>query len=103
MNAGSDGLVGGVLRSLGILGATLLLVGALVTGVGFANAAYAEHQVVNCTGNCNSLDRAEANSSFESDILFGVGVAIVGVGLGIVLAVATRYMSRGPAGASGPE
>jgi len=96
VNGGSLGFVAVSLRVVGIVGATLLLVGPLVIGAGFVNSAYAEHQEVTCTGNCRSQDNAALNATFSTELFFGLGVIFMGVGAGLVFACVTRYMSRWP-------
>ena len=86
----------GSLRTLGIVGAALLLVGPALIGAGFANAAYAEHQEIGCTGNCAPQDRAAINASIDTELFFGLGVVVIGVGAGLVFACTTRFMSRWP-------
>jgi hypothetical protein len=83
----------GSLRALGIVGAALLLLGPVLIGVGWANLAYAEHQYIICTGNCNDGSN-ELNASYDMELLFGLGLVSIGVGLGLVFACATQLMGR---------
>jgi hypothetical protein len=86
--------VAGPLRQLGIVGAALLLIGPVLIGVGFANAGYAEHQEISCTGNCTSQERDAINATYDLELFFGLGVIMIGLGAGLAFACATRLMSR---------
>jgi len=88
------------LRVLGIVGAVLLLVGPVLIGAGFANSAYAEQQEINCTGTCRSQDSNVLNATIATELFFGIGLAIIGVGAGLVFACATQFMSRWPSKAT---
>jgi len=90
------GFVARSLRLLGIVGAAFLLVGPVVIGAGFANAAYAGQQEINCAGNCRSQDSNVFNATIATVLLFGIGLAIIGVGAGLVFACTTQFMSRWP-------
>jgi hypothetical protein len=85
----------------GIVGAVLLLLGPAVVGVGYANVGIAASNSVNCTANCSSVEHAAANATFLLTLTLGAGIIVGGVGAGLVLAAAVRFMSRWPpAGAS---
>ena len=90
------GTVARTLRTLGIVGAALLLVGPLLIGVGFANSALAESNVVNCTGNCASVQHDSVNATIYTEAFIGVGLIVSGVGAGLVFAAGTQFMSRRP-------
>ncbi len=90
------GTVARTLRTLGIIGATLLLVGPVLIGVGFANSALAENNLVNCTSNCNSAEHDSLNATIDTEVFLGVGLALSGVGAGLVFAAGTQFMARRP-------
>jgi len=107
--------VAGSLRTIGVVGAVLLLVGPGLVGVGYLYAAAESSAAINCTSNCNSAQRNAENASFAEEQFLGSGIIVGGVGAGLVFAVALQYMGRwpparsqapsmggGPPGPSGP-
>ena len=84
------------LRTLGIIGAALLLVGPVLIGVGFANSANAESNAVNCTSNCNSAQRDALNATIYNEVFLGLGLIVGGVGAGLVFAAGIQFMTRWP-------
>jgi hypothetical protein len=84
------------LRAVGIVGAVLLLLGSATVGLGYANVGIAASNSVNCTANCNSVEHAGANATFLLTLTLGVGIILGGVGAGLVLTAAVRFMSRWP-------
>lgn len=84
------------LRTLGIIGAALLLVGPVLIGVGFANSALAESNAVNCTGNCNSAQRDSVNATIYTEVFMGIGLILSGAGAGLVFTAGTQLMSHRP-------
>jgi hypothetical protein len=64
--------------------------------VGFANSAIAENNAINCTGNCISQEHDELNATIYTEVFFGIGLIVSGVGAGLVFAAGTQFMSRRP-------
>jgi hypothetical protein len=89
------------LRTLGLVGAILILAGATIAGVGFLNTAIAESTANSCQYNppatgCGSDQRAANNASTLDLELLGVGFVVGGVGAGLLFIAAIGFMSRWP-------
>jgi hypothetical protein len=81
------------LRAIGLAGAFLLLVSGVVIGAGLINGAIAQNASNSCTTNCGSQAHAAVNATIESELFWGLGAAIGGLGLGLVF-IATLSMMQ---------
>jgi hypothetical protein len=81
------------LRNLGLVAAALLCVGPVLAGAGFVNSAATEYALLHCTSHCGNFG-AIANATTDALALVGAGLAVGGIGLGLLLHVAIRYMVR---------
>ena len=84
------------LRLLGIVGALLLLIGPAVAGVGFVNLASLQNTQNQCHTNCSLGFRSVLNATAELGEFEGAGIAIGGLGLGLVLLATVGILTRGP-------
>jgi hypothetical protein len=89
------------LRTLGMAGAVLVMVGLAILGAGYLYFGYEENQAIQCglnhTGSgCNSAEHDLLNASTDLSILSGAGYLITGVGAGLVAIAAVRLMGLWP-------
>jgi hypothetical protein len=89
------------LRSLGLVGAALIMAGVAVIGVGFLNDAVAESSEISCnysppSSGCTSVYDNALNASTDTTYFIGAGFIVGGVGLGLVMVAAVGFMSRWP-------
>ncbi|MGA8543413.1 MAG: hypothetical protein WB947_07765 [Thermoplasmata archaeon] len=89
------------LRTVGILGAVFLLVGVSLLGAGYAYTTLASENLIDCRTNCVSAFDADQNATIVTDFLWAFGFIAIGVGTGLILAVAVTFMDRWPPGAGG--
>lgn len=80
-------------RIVGVIGALLLLAGPCVAGGGFLNAAYSLSAASQCTVRCG-VGHSALDAQLESELLLGVGFAVGGAGLGLVLVATVPLVGR---------
>ncbi len=90
------------LALMGIAGAVLLVIGGGIAGIGFINASNAETAYTNCSlhppsSGCEQLSNNETNASIASELDFGVGLVVGGVGSGLLFVAAISFMNRAAA------
>ena len=88
--------MGSRLRSLGIVGATIILVGTSLVGSGFALTGLALSSVTSCGSHCEAVDRNADNETVLGESLEMFGLAVGAAGAAVLLAASVQFMDRWP-------
>ena len=81
------------LRTLGWVAAILLLAGPVLAGGGIVYESIVENTALHCQGSCNDAHTV-LDAGTDAEVLLGIGLAVGGAGLALLLAVLVQYMVR---------